>query len=176
MDVSKKVYGCNEMLKSATGLDDKAASRFNYVMSIESAANYAKMHPEPAIIPIFIPDWIPIERDPEGCNSDEFRTRATISRYCILKNKDVMSSKRRDFLLKALGTHLSHKDEAILIEKIQFHISKTLKRVPQYLEKAEDFKASEAERHQQTIQAMEAAGIDLDLLKPGESISVDLGF
>jgi ribosomal protein S21 len=50
MDVSKKISGCNEMLKSATGLDDKAASHFNYVMSIESAANYAKMHPK---LPLF---------------------------------------------------------------------------------------------------------------------------
>ena len=164
------------MLKSATGLDDKAASRFNYVMSITSAANYAKMHSEPAIVPVFIPDWIPLERDPEGCNPDEFRTQSQIPRYCILKNKEVMSSKRRNFLLSALGMDLSHKDEAILIEKIQSHVSKTLKRVPQHLEKAEDFNASERERHQQTMQAMKAAGIDFSLLKPGESVSIELDF
>jgi hypothetical protein len=173
MDVQKKIAGCSDILLASSGVDDQAAKYYNYIMSRSSAANYAKMHDEPAILALFVLNGTHLERDPEGYNKDEFRTTSTIPPLCILTGKR-LSRRRCNFLVNALGISLSQENEEKLFDKVDAYIEKKLKKIPKYLENAIDFKAMESERHAQTVQALAASGISFEKLKEGDTLTVNL--
>ncbi len=174
MNLARKVDGCASLLKAQTGIDDPAAHRFNYVMSIESAANYAKMHKNPAILAIFVPSSIHLENDPEGYNPDEMRTPAHIPEVCIL-NSAPLSQRRCDYILGELNVRLTPDNQNKLFDKIDEYVQRQLRKVPRALKGAVSFLDMERERDSATLEAIrqqQSSGMFSDF-KEGDTFSIE---
>lgn len=178
MDVSRKRSGSTAILERHTGLTDREANLYNYVMGRESAARYAQLHEHPKIVRMIIPSNIQLRSDPQGFNHDEKRTKSKISSRLILplKPENLKRSQVRKIIL-ALGLKpiCCHQHTLELRNRIRTEmIENDANSDRPFLERKESFIEMEQKRHQITLTLLKNQGIELDSLKEGDEISISL--
>ena len=174
--IEKKTDGCTEIFRHHFNIDDPAAKKHHYLMGIESAARYAKMYEDGTILRVIVPNYIRMEKDPEGYAGDEMRTTDNIPSFFVLptskKKLKVEQIKRINY---HLNIDLNDEDISILCHDVYRNIIKKAKNDDQLIDRSLDFKSE-----QQRIVDFElkkiSERIDLSALKAGDTINLSLDF
>lgn len=172
--LKRKKGGATAVLRKEYGLDDPSAKKYHYVMGIKSAARYAKCHDEPAIIPLIVPSYVQLMKDPQAHADDEYMTSSDIPDFCILPfTKMKPNYENIDKISKSFGVELSSNDVCWLVNKIYKRvICKIEHEKPALFRSVTDFRSAEAQRDKYTKQLLSQQGVDLSNLQEGDTFSL----
>ncbi len=172
--IENKTSGCADIFSKQFGIEDTAAKKFHYLMGLNSAARYAKMHEEPKILRVIVPPCIRLVPDPEGYDPDEMRTSDDISSTFILPtSKDKLSTDQLKAINKLLNIDLSEDNNKKLLKVIYKQIIKKQKDDLDLIEKSLDFKSEQQKVIDSELNQIRKS-INLKDLKEGDVISLPL--
>jgi hypothetical protein len=176
MLIRKKTRGCTAIIKDEYGLDDRAASKHQYVMSRSSACAYAKMHPEPELVRLILPPEVfSLTLDPEAAPGEkEYRLQQDIPPSFILpSHRKSLKTEQLKAINKAFNfTPLSKREFKELKHRVRHEILAESKSDHQVMALTKSFVEQEKERFEKDLHKLYFMGINLSDLKEGDVFSL----
>ena len=172
LSIEGKVSGCSSIIRNQFGLVDREHAGYNYLTSdIGIAAEYAKMHSDPAIVRI-VGRKRALEKDPQDPRDGVYRTKDCIPKACVLsKSYAGKTEVRRMKKVKKVA-------EALCVEGDLAPIAKLLKQGwsevsdRSIINRSESPTELEEDRNTKTLNSLAASGVDLTTLEEGAVFSV----
>jgi hypothetical protein len=188
--VSKKTGGCNEILGKHNGLHDPNSGGYNYFTTDRKvAAEYAKMHTDPAIVRLITRPSI-MSPDLEDPTDTVFKTSKKVSKICVLKMASSRSkskvahriapSKSKSKLayriarkLELLNKNSENKNRNV-ISRIEKLLNEAGYNDTTLIRDSVSPIQKEEERDRHAFKAIELSGVDTSNLQEGQTYSIQL--
>ena len=175
LSIEDKVSGCSSIIRNQFGLVDREHAGYNYLTSdIGIAAEYAKMHTDPAIVRIVGRERA-VEKDPQDRRRGVYRTKNCIPKVCVLsKSYAGKAEDRRIKKIKKVAKALGVEGDQASMDKLKGFLKQGWSEVSDrsIINRSESPTESEEVRNTETFRSLAASGVDLTTLEEGAVFSV----